>query len=94
MQAGGNNFYTIEEYKVPIKLTDDTKDYVRLVTSLGNFSLKDDHTAEHSHECCGVHWPVVLPSDVVLAGRILVKYVKQQRRSGVDPSYHGILVQL
>ncbi|KAK6155982.1 hypothetical protein DH2020_010230 [Rehmannia glutinosa] len=38
-----------------------------------------------------MHWAAVLPSDVVLAGRILVKHIEQQSSGGVDPKIHGIL---
>ncbi|XP_022749266.1 uncharacterized protein LOC111298827 [Durio zibethinus] len=34
--------------------------------------------AEHKHECQGVHWPAILPSDVVLAGRVVVKSLEQK----------------
>ena len=30
---------------------------------------------EHQHECGGSNWPAVLPSDVVLAGRLMVKNI-------------------
>lgn len=30
---------------------------------------------EHKHECQGVNWPAVLPSEVVLAGRILARFL-------------------
>lgn len=33
---------------------------------------------EHKHECLGVNWPAILPSDIVLAGRILVKSTSQR----------------
>ncbi|XP_042492163.1 histone-lysine N-methyltransferase SMYD3 isoform X7 [Macadamia integrifolia] len=38
---------------------------------------------EHKHECGGVHWPVVLPSEIVLAGRVLVKSIEQRRHSSL-----------
>ncbi|KAK1260971.1 hypothetical protein QJS04_geneDACA001961 [Acorus gramineus] len=34
---------------------------------------------EHRHECGGVHWPFVLPSEVVLAGRVLVKLFEKRK---------------
>ncbi|KAK1283365.1 hypothetical protein QJS10_CPB21g00495 [Acorus calamus] len=34
---------------------------------------------EHRHECGGVHWPLVLPSEVVLAGRVLVKLFEKRK---------------
>ncbi|KAL5994430.1 hypothetical protein ACLOJK_024480 [Asimina triloba] len=38
---------------------------------------------EHVHECGGVHWPAVLPPEVVLAGRVLAKSIEKQRHSEV-----------
>ncbi|KAI3963892.1 hypothetical protein MKW92_003748 [Papaver armeniacum] len=37
--------------------------------------------AEHRHECGGVHWPAVLPAEIVLAGRVLVKKIEAKKYS-------------
>nr|XP_010905092.2 uncharacterized protein LOC105032355 [Elaeis guineensis] len=34
--------------------------------------------SEHRHECGGVHWSAVLPHDVVLAGRVMSKYIEKK----------------
>ncbi|KAF5188619.1 Kinesin-like protein kin-12e [Thalictrum thalictroides] len=34
---------------------------------------------EHRHECEGVNWPRVLPSEIILAGRVLVKSMEQRK---------------
>ncbi|KAJ3690274.1 hypothetical protein LUZ61_019438 [Rhynchospora tenuis] len=39
---------------------------------------------EHKHECGGAHWTAVLPTDVVLAGRIVAKEMEKKRLSGVS----------
>ncbi|RAL52269.1 hypothetical protein DM860_016118 [Cuscuta australis] len=49
--------------------------------SAGNPDRCTDHIPEHRHECQGAHWPSVLPSDVVLAGRVIVKFIEQQKHS-------------
>ncbi|KAI3508397.1 hypothetical protein L1887_23404 [Cichorium endivia] len=36
---------------------------------------------EHKHEC-GVNWPAALPSEIVLAGRVIVKYMTHQGHFG------------
>ncbi|KAF9591803.1 hypothetical protein IFM89_007358 [Coptis chinensis] len=36
---------------------------------------------EHRHECGGIHWPAILPSEIILAGRVLVKLVEQRKQS-------------
>ncbi|XAR66066.1 Histone-lysine N-methyltransferase [Bertholletia excelsa] len=46
---------------------------------------------EHKHECHGVHWPAVLPSDIVLAARILAKSVEQKLHSSGGLSFNGNL---
>ncbi|KAI0513760.1 hypothetical protein KFK09_009790 [Dendrobium nobile] len=37
---------------------------------------------EHTHECGGAHWPAVLPPDVVLAGRVMMKSIEKRKLSG------------
>ncbi|KAL3834718.1 hypothetical protein ACJIZ3_009454 [Penstemon smallii] len=92
VQAGGRGFSdSVNTYGYQGHLSDDIEDYIRNVISLGSCTLNSEHIAEHRHECCGMHWPAVLPSDVVLAGRILVKYIQQQN-DVVDPNFHGILI--
>lgn len=34
---------------------------------------------EHKHECQGLHWSKVLPSEIVLAGRVLAKFYQKNR---------------
>ncbi|TYI45084.1 hypothetical protein E1A91_D13G011200v1 [Gossypium mustelinum] len=43
-----------------------------------NFKPTLEFIPEHKHECQGVHWPAILPSDVVLAGRVVVKTMEQK----------------
>lgn len=38
--------------------------------------------AEHRHECGGIHWPAVLPPEIVMAGRILAKSIETRRCLG------------
>lgn len=42
-----------------------------------DYELKIDDVTEHQHECQGVHWPAVLPSEIVLAGRVLAKFLSK-----------------
>ncbi|XP_073123784.1 uncharacterized protein [Henckelia pumila] len=80
-----------KQYEFPRNSIDDLEDYVRNVTSTSITSSELDYVAEHRHECQGVHWPAVLPSDVVLAGRVLVKHVRQQSYDCAHPNIHVIL---
>lgn len=73
-------------------LSDDLLKYISDVVSVSNFdSCLKDYT-EHSHECNGVHWPLILPAEIVLAGRVLVKYIEQQRRTSLTYNLQRIWV--
>ncbi|KAL3341809.1 hypothetical protein AABB24_026035 [Solanum stoloniferum] len=72
-------------------LADDLKNYMSDVVLEGASTLDTGHIAEHRHECHGFHWPLILPSEVVLAGRILVKVIKQNRRASADSNLVGFL---
>ncbi|PIN26923.1 Histone-lysine N-methyltransferase [Handroanthus impetiginosus] len=92
VQAGGQDFSENEnKYGFLPDLSDDLEKYVRNVTSPGFSSSNIGHAAEHRHECQGMHWPAVLPSDVVLAGRILVKHIEQQSCGDGGPKILGVL---
>jgi hypothetical protein len=45
--------------------------------------------AEHKHECGGVHWAAVLPSDIVLAGRIMSLYIEKRMLAGKGSAMSG-----
>ncbi|KAF6172693.1 hypothetical protein GIB67_042016 [Kingdonia uniflora] len=42
--------------------------------------------SEHRHECGGAHWAAILPSEIVLAGRVLAKSIERRRHSAVKPT--------
>lgn len=96
LQAGGEDFPQYKtKYGFQHGLSDDLEQHMRNVTSLDIFSseLSDvKQFAEHRHECQGMHWPVVLPSDVVLAGRIIVKHIEEPSYGGLDIKVNRILV--
>lgn len=92
MLAGGCGFSEHKkQYEFQRNIIDDLEDYVRNVTSPSIPSSELDYAAEHKHECQGVHWPAVLPSDVVLAGRVLVKHIQQHSYDGAHHNIHAIL---
>lgn len=96
VQAGGEDFpHYKTKYGFHHGLSDDLEQHMRNVTSLDVFSSGSadvKHFAEHRHECQGMHWPVVLPSDVVLAGRILVKHIEEPNYCGLDIKVNRSLV--
>ncbi|KAL6980953.1 hypothetical protein U1Q18_022589 [Sarracenia purpurea var. burkii] len=60
-------------------LSDDLEKYIADITLPRVSASETLHFSEHRHECHDVNWPAVLPSELVLAGRILAKFVEQQR---------------
>lgn len=75
---------------VHANLSDDLLRYVSDVISAGAFDSPLEGYTEHNHECGGAHWPLVLPSEIVLAGRVLVKYIEQRRHSCFDYEIQGV----
>lgn len=47
---------------------------------------------EHKHECQGVNWPTVLPTDIVLAGRVVMKSMAQKGHFKEIPNIWETLV--
>ncbi|CAI9091934.1 OLC1v1027055C1 [Oldenlandia corymbosa var. corymbosa] len=90
VQAGGEHLLPTAR-DLPIdNLPEDLNNYISNVISVQISRPQVKKFIEHVHECQGVHWPAVLPSDVVLAGRVLAKCIEQQRHSGLKFSLLGI----
>ncbi|XP_059300553.1 uncharacterized protein LOC132052863 isoform X1 [Lycium ferocissimum] len=91
IQAGGQKFDRSSKSSNGLEgLADDLKNYMSDVLA-GISTLDTGHIAEHRHECQGFHWPLILPSEVVLAGRILVKVIEQKKRASADSNLIGFL---
>uniref|UniRef100_A0A0D9XLA5 SET domain-containing protein n=1 Tax=Leersia perrieri TaxID=77586 RepID=A0A0D9XLA5_9ORYZ len=45
--------------------------------------------AEHRHECGGAHWAAVFPADIILAGRIISRYIEKQLLAGKRTTISG-----
>ncbi|KNA09438.1 hypothetical protein SOVF_153580 [Spinacia oleracea] len=92
LQAGG----LISRKCVTSKAIDDILSgellkYVLKVTAESDLDPSRECITEHGHECCGVNWPVVLPTQVVLAGRILVKLVElKENLKDLDLSHNYV----
>ncbi|KAH9670167.1 tetratricopeptide repeat (TPR)-like superfamily protein [Citrus sinensis] len=92
-QAGGQVFKNCPmERNINDSVFDNLEEYISQITLDNDFYPEDEHIFEHKHECKGVHWPVILPSDVVLAGRVLVKSVQKNGVSMDVPNLLGKLV--
>ncbi|KAH9670163.1 tetratricopeptide repeat (TPR)-like superfamily protein [Citrus sinensis] len=91
-QAGGQVFKNCPmERNINDSVFDNLEEYISQITLDNDFYPEDEHIFEHKHECKGVHWPVILPSDVVLAGRVLVKSVQ---KNGVSMDVPNLLGKL
>lgn len=82
------NNQSIHEY-----LSDDLQKYI-VETTLNADSERDNQISEHKHECKGVHWPAVLPSEIVLAGRVLVNSIIKRGGSTDSFNLREILVHI
>ncbi|WZY94314.1 hypothetical protein YC2023_066643 [Brassica napus] len=58
-------------------LPDDIVEHIKGVTSAVRYYSETECVQEHQHECRGANWPAVLPSDAVLAGRVIMKLINQ-----------------
>ncbi|KAJ4721828.1 SET and MYND domain-containing protein 4 [Melia azedarach] len=90
-----SHFNNLEEYIAQITLDNDfnnLEEYIAQITLDSDFYPDVEHIFEHKHECQGAHWPVVLPSDIVLAGRIVAKSIEGKRVCKDVPNLTGILV--
>ncbi|KAJ0970216.1 hypothetical protein J5N97_023093 [Dioscorea zingiberensis] len=67
----------------PVDLVNHVMDTISLSNVKSDLQdINYQSIAEHKHECGGSPWSVVLPTDVVLAGRILAKLIEKRRLSG------------
>ncbi|WCJ34891.1 Tetratricopeptide repeat (TPR)-like superfamily protein [Euphorbia peplus] len=82
LQASGEtiSYYKMEE-GIDESLPKNVKEHIADVTSSTVSELNFECFFEHKHECHGLHWPAVLPSDMVLAGRMIAKTIFQKRAS-------------
>ncbi|KAK3005108.1 hypothetical protein RJ639_016525, partial [Escallonia herrerae] len=80
VEAGGRKMGNyLDNYGLGVHVSDDLQKYSRDVIVASISGPEIERIAAHKHECQGAHWPAVLPSEVVLAGRVLVRSMGQQR---------------
>lgn len=58
-------------------LPDDIAEHIKGLTLTDKCYSETECVQEHQHECRGANWPAVLPSDAVLAGRVIMKLINQ-----------------
>ncbi|XP_057949385.1 uncharacterized protein LOC131144640 isoform X3 [Malania oleifera] len=92
IQAGGQMSKNYQKnYDILKNQSNELKNHIANVTLADDPECAIEHISEHEHECNGVHWPAVLPAEIVLAGRVLVKSIKQHRGSTDIANLTGVL---
>ncbi|GMN41096.1 hypothetical protein TIFTF001_010314 [Ficus carica] len=81
IRAGGKLLSYPKSYGSPKYLSNGLEKYVAEIILGSDPETDSEHIPEHRHECQGVSWPSVLPSEIVLAGRAFVKSIIQRRGS-------------
>ncbi|KAK3428475.1 hypothetical protein EUGRSUZ_E00005 [Eucalyptus grandis] len=80
LKAGGHQSRNnVEEVSLHVEVPTEIENHIREVTSENWEEKIPEHFPEHRHECLDANWPAVLPHEVVLAGRVVVKSLVQRR---------------
>ncbi|OMO89946.1 Zinc finger, MYND-type [Corchorus olitorius] len=88
VQAGGQiHMNYSSNMNIHESKSDCIQEHIKDITAGRSFDQKLECVPEHKHECGGVHWPAVLPSDVVLAGRVVVKAIEQKGQVMEVPNF-------
>ncbi|XP_076903718.1 uncharacterized protein LOC143558846 [Bidens hawaiensis] len=76
---GQNQQFHTKNHDICFDLSSDLENHVSNVTKASDDGVNINQDGEHKHEC-GVNWPTALPAVFVLAGRVIIKSVKQNGR--------------
>ncbi|KAJ0753092.1 putative chromatin remodeling SET family [Helianthus annuus] len=82
---GQDRQFHTKKHDIGFNLSSDLENYVASVTKAIDDGVNIKHHAEHKHEC-GVNWPIALPAEIVLAGRVIVKSIEQNKHFGESSS--------
>lgn len=78
IRAGGQIFrINPEDHGILKNLPSDLGKYVAEIILRNDSEYENKDIPEHKHECQGVHWSAVLPSEIVLAGRVLANFLQK-----------------
>ncbi|XP_062154808.1 uncharacterized protein LOC133862909 isoform X1 [Alnus glutinosa] len=79
IQAGGQVLRDcLVNHGIHENLSDNLKTYISEIV-LCTESEPHVDIPEHKHECQGGNWPAIFPSEIVLAGRVLIKSLTHRR---------------
>lgn len=79
VQAGGRTFQNnLKNHGIQENLSSELEKHVAEVTLVTDSETDTKHIPEHKHECQGLNWPAILPPEIVLAGRVLVKSILER----------------
>lgn len=93
IRAGGKLLCYPKSHGSSKNVSNDLEKYVAEIILGADPKTDSEHIPEHRHECQGVSWPSVLPSEIVLAGRTFVKSIIQRRGSLESSNLTEILVR-
>ncbi|XP_057743124.1 uncharacterized protein LOC130961323 [Arachis stenosperma] len=83
-QAGGQVLRIFPEvHSIIEKLPSDLGEYADKVIQGHDSKCETQNITEHKHECRGVNWSAVLPSEVVLTGRILARFLLERTSENI-----------
>lgn len=82
----------MEKHLIFQNLPDYIVEHIKGITSADICYSETDCIQEHQHECRGANWPAVLPSDAVLAGRVIMKLINQGKADTDLSNLQEILV--
>ncbi|KAF1865656.1 hypothetical protein Lal_00005033 [Lupinus albus] len=91
IQAGGQTFRIYPEVHGILKsLPRDLGEYAAEVIQGNDSEQEIADISEHKHECQGVNWSGVLPSEIVLAGRILARFLPKSTSEDITDFVEGL----
>lgn len=94
LQAGGVSFQNNpKNHDIQENLSSNLEKHVAKVTLVADSERDTKQIPEHKHECQGVNWPAILPPEIVLAGRLLVKSIIERGGSLDNANFRQIVVR-
>ncbi|KAK7282465.1 hypothetical protein RIF29_11271 [Crotalaria pallida] len=91
IQAGGQMLRICPEVPGILQnLPRDLGDYAAEVIQGNDSEQEIEDISEHKHECQGVNWSAVMPTEIVLAGRILARFFLKRTSEDITKFVDGL----